>query len=74
MLGLISGLLSYGILYFVYTQLAGLFTFGGHFHLIAFSEVWLVLLLGFLIGGILIGMLGSAISMGKYLKEESSAE
>lgn len=74
MLGLISGILSYGILYFVYTQLAGLFTFGGHFHLIAFSEVWLVLLLGFLIGGILIGMLGSAISMGKYLKEESSAE
>lgn len=73
MLGLISGALSYGLLYFVYTQLAGLFTFGDY-RLIAFSEVWLVLLLGFLIGGVLTGVLGSAISMGKYLKEENNAD
>lgn len=73
MLGLISGALSYGLLYFVYTQLAGLFTFGDY-RLIAFSEVWLVLLLGFLIGGVLTGVLGSAISMGKYLREENNAD
>ena len=73
-LGLLSGAISYGILYFVYTQLARLFTFGDHYKLIPFSEVWLVLLLGFLIGGVLTGVLGSAISMGKYLREENNAD
>ena len=73
-LGLLSGAISYGILYFVYTQLARLFTFGDPYKLIPFSEVWLVLLLGFLIGGVLTGVLGSAISMGKYLREENNAD
>ena len=30
-LGLLSGAISYGILYFVYPQLARLFTFGDHY-------------------------------------------
>ena len=38
------------------------------------QNTWLVLLLGFLIGGVLTGVLGSAISMGKYLKEENNAD
>ena len=74
MLGLISAGLSYGLLYLVYSQLAKLFTFSNYFKLISFSSVWLVLLLGFLIGGVITGMLGSVISMRKYLKEESNPD
>ena len=69
-LGIISGLLSYGILYFIYTRLAGMFTFGSFFSLLSFSSIWWVLLIGFLAAGILTGVAGSAISMSKYLKEE----
>lgn len=72
-LGLLSGLLSYGILYFVYDRLAGVLTFGGDgdmVQLLPFSSVWWIMLIGFLVAGVLTGMCGSAISMGKYLKEE----
>ena len=74
MLGLISAGLSYGLLYLVYSQLAKLFTFSNYFKLLPFSSVWLVLLLGFLIGGVITGVLGSVISMRKYLKEESNPD
>lgn len=69
-LGLIAGLLSYGILYFVYSRLTGMFTFGSFFNLISFSSVWWIMLIGFLVAGVLTGVAGSAISMSKYLKEE----
>lgn len=70
-LGLLSGLLSYGILYFVYDRLAGMLTFGGNMvQLLPFSSVWWIMLIGFLVASVLTGMCGSAISMGKYLKEE----
>ena len=70
-LGLLSGLLSYGILYFVYDRLAGMLTFGGNMvQLLPFSSVWWIMLIGFLVAGVLTGMCGSAISMGKYLQEE----
>ena len=69
-LGLIAGLLSYGILYFVYSRLTGMFTFGSFFSLISFSSVWWIMLIGFLVAGVLTGVAGSAISMSKYLKEE----
>lgn len=72
-LGLLSGGVGYGLLYFVYSQMAKMFTFGNErMTLIPFSQVWGVLLIGFLAGGVLTGMLGSAISMGKYLKEQGS--
>ena len=65
-LGLLSGLLSYGILYFVYDRLAGMLTFGGNMvQLLPFSSVWWIMLIGFLVAGVLTGMCGSAISMGK---------
>lgn len=69
-LGLISALLSYGILYFIYSRLYSMFSGGLMFGLIRFSKVWWILLIGFLIAGILTGMAGSAISMRKYLKED----
>lgn len=72
-LGLLAGGVGYGLLYFVYSQMAKMFTFGNErMTLIPFSQVWGVLLIGFLAGGVLTGMLGSAISMGKYLKEQGS--
>lgn len=70
-LGLLSGMLSYGILYFVYDRLTGMLTFDNQmFDLLPFSSVWWIMLIGFLAAGVLTGMCGSAISMGKYLKEE----
>lgn len=69
-LGLISGGLSYGILYYIYDRLTATFTFGPMLGLVSFSRVWWILLVGFLTAGLLTGVLGSAISIGKYLKDE----
>lgn len=68
-LGLISGGLAYGLLYFIYDRLSLVFDMDG-FRLVEFSSVWLVLLIGFLAAGFFIGALGSAISMGRYLREK----
>lgn len=70
-LGLVAGGVAYGILYFIYTKLSGLFHFGTMMQgLVNFSEVWWIVLVGFLAIGTLTGVTGSAISMRKYLKEE----
>ena len=42
------------------------------FSLVPFKEVWGILLLGFVVIGMLTGMLGSAIATGKYLHKEGS--
>lgn len=68
-LGLLSGGLSYGLMYFIYTRLTAVFSFDG-FTLVEFSSVWWILLAGFLLAGFLVGALGSAISMGRYLREK----
>lgn len=70
MLGLTSGLLAYGIIYYLYDQLAGMFSSTGIFGIVSFSEVWVTVFVGFLAAGVLTGMLGSAISMGRYLKRD----
>ena len=70
-LGLIAGGLAYGILYFIYTKLSGMFHFGSMMQgLVSFSSVWWIVLAGFLGIGVLTGMAGSAISIRKYMKEE----
>lgn len=69
-LGLVSGGVAYGILYYLYGRLAGMFSFVGVFGLVPFADVWSILLAGFLLAGVLTGMLGSAISMGRYLKRD----
>lgn len=69
-LGLVSGGVAYGILYYLYDRLAGMFSFTGVFGLVPFDDVWSILLAGFLLAGMLTGMLGSAISMGRYLKRD----
>lgn len=69
-LGLVSGGIAYGIIYYLYDKLAGMFTFAGVFGLVSFADVWVVILVGFLAAGVVTGMLGSAISMGRYLKRD----
>jgi len=71
-LGLLSGGIAYGVLYYVYTKLAENVSFGPMMGLIPFGRVWLPLLIGFLAAGLLTGALGSVISMSKYLKTEGS--
>ena len=42
------------------------------FSLVPFERQWLPLLLGFMLGGMTVGVCGSAISISKYLKQEGS--
>jgi len=43
---------------------------------VSFSRgyLWLILLVGFLVAGLLTGVLGSVISMSRYLKTEGSEQ
>ncbi len=72
-LGSLAGSVAYGLVFGLYQALgsSGLLDFGSTFSLIPFSMVWWKLLVGFLAGGILTGVLGSAISITRYLKEQS---
>lgn len=70
-LGTTAGTLSYGLLFGLYTIIQRVFPFTSSFKLVAFGEVWWQLLLGFLVGGVLVGLLGSSISTGRYLKEQT---
>ncbi len=70
-LGLIAAGISYGILWYIYTQLTKMITIN-MMSLVSFGSVWWILLIGFLVAGILTGVVGSAVSMSKYLKEEAS--
>ena len=73
LLGITAGGAGYGLVYALYTAMVKNFDFGNPMlSLLPFSAEWLPLLLGFLVGGVLIGVVGSAISMGKYLKQEGS--
>jgi len=69
-IGLVSGLLGFGIIWGVYGQLAANFSPGGFMSLISFGSVSATLLIGFLAAGGLTGVIGSAVSMGKYLRDE----
>lgn len=69
-LGLLSGALSYGIIYYVYQKVTEMFRFSAMFGLVSFSKIWWIMLTGFLVAGTLIGIFGSAISLSKYLKDE----
>lgn len=69
-LGLAAAFLAYGLIFVLYRLLAPVFHFGMFQGLMNFSAVWQPVLFGFLGIGILTGVIGSAISIGKYLKEE----
>lgn len=69
-LGLLSGGVAYGILYYIYDKIAQNLSFGSMLGLVSFARVWPVVLIGFLVIGFFTGVLGSVISMSKYLKTE----
>ena len=74
--GMTLGILSGGVAFLVwllYVKLLGLLPqTTALFSLVPFKEVWSVLIVGFLVIGMLTGMLGSAIATGKYLHKEGS--
>ena len=70
-LGCAAGVLSYGLLLGVYEVIRQNFTFSSSLELIPFTFVWWQLLLGFLVGGMITGVLGSTVSIGRYLKEHT---
>ncbi len=70
-LGSAAGVLSYGLLFGVYEVIRQNFTFSSSLELIPFTMVWWQLLLGFLVGGMITGVLGSTVSIGRYLKEHT---
>lgn len=72
MLGCFAGAISYGLVFALYTVLGNNFVFGSSFSLLPFAKVWWQLLLGFLLGGTVIGVVGSTISTGRYLKEHTA--
>lgn len=72
-LGLISSLLSFGLVWFLYDKLLLFFpSEAGNISLLPFVHIWSPLLLGFLAIGMITGMVGSAIATGKYLHREGS--
>ena len=74
-LGLVAGGISYGLLYLVYDKLGDFLMDSMNGSILSgvgtvpFVTMWWQLLVAFLCGGMLVGMIGSAISMRKYLKE-----
>ena len=75
-MGLLSGGLAYGIMHYLYNKLAANVTFGPMLGLVSFTRnhLWLIVLVGFLVAGFLTGVLGSVISMSRYLKTEGSEQ
>ena len=73
-LGLISAALSYGITWLAYDKVLGMFdgaVLG--MDLVPFDSMWWLVLVAYVAGGMLTGILGSGISMGRYLKDEGGA-
>ncbi len=72
-LGILSGGVAFFFVWLLYVKLLGLLPQTTTlFSLVPFKEVWSVLIVGFLVIGMLTGMLGSAIATGKYLHKEGS--
>lgn len=75
LLGVISGIMSFGLLWGLYELAVKVFTdtiSSLGFSLVAFTEHWWQILLVFLGIGVFTGGFGSTVSMGKYLKEQGS--
>lgn len=72
-LGGLAGSVAYGLVWGLYQVLGstGILDFGSTFTLIPFTMVWWQLLVGFLAGGVVTGVMGSVISISRYLKEQS---
>ena len=69
-LGLISGALAFGVTYFIYSRLEDMLSISAFTGLIPCGRLLRILLVGYLAAGILTGVLGSGISIRKYLRDE----
>lgn len=71
LVGLTAGVIAYGLVAALYHALLNNLNFDNPLlTLLPFSDLWGTLLTGFLVGGVLVGICGSIISMGKYLRHE----
>lgn len=75
-LGVIAGLLSTGLLYFIYKlaerTFVSAFSYSGMTGFVPFTSFAFYLLGAFVLMGAVVGSLGSAFSIGKYLRHEGS--
>ncbi len=73
LLGVVAGGIGYGLIYLLYQAIVDNLVIKNQlFSLVPFEQQWLPLLVGFMAGGMLVGVCGSAISIRKYLKQEGS--
>lgn len=73
LLGVAAGGTGYGLMYLLYQAIVDNVVIKNQlFSLVPFERQWLPLLVGFMAGGMLVGVSGSAISISKYLKQEGS--
>lgn len=71
LVGFAAAVVGYALTGLLYNTMVNNIDFGNPMlTLIPFSEVWGPLLVYFLVGGVLVGIIGSVISMGKYLRHE----
>lgn len=71
LVGFAAAVVGYALTGLLYNTMVNNIDFGNPMlALIPFSEVWGPLLVYFLVGGVLVGIIGSVISMGKYLRHE----
>lgn len=71
LVGFVAAVVGYGLTAALYNAMVNNIDFGNPMlELIPFSQVWGPLLVYFLLGGVLVGIIGSVISMGKYLRHE----
>ena len=74
LLGIIAGVVSTGFLYFIYklAEQTLMSSFSGLGAFVPFTKFAFLLLGAFILMGALVGSIGSAISIGKYLRHEGS--
>ncbi len=73
LVGLLAAVIGYGLVSALYRVLYNNFQFDNPLlALVPFDQQWAQLLVGFLAGGVLVGVVGSVISMSKYLRQEGS--
>lgn len=73
LLGAVAGVIGYGLMSVLYRALVDSIVIKNQtFALVPFDRQWFPLLIGFLGGGMLVGVCGSAISIRKYLRQEGS--
>ena len=71
LVGFVAAVVGYGLTAALYNAMVNNIDFGNPMlELIPFGQVWGPLLVYFLLGGVLVGIIGSVISMGKYLRHE----